>query len=115
MSESERITTLGFLNINLPDWDEFTREMFLKLLPLSQLNMGIDLLSSKPLVRRKSRSLDLNRENTDEIIANELFTVTLIAIRWLKENNIVGNIVFCYKMRVQYWDCEIECAAFYAT
>lgn len=112
MSESEIITTLGFLNINVSRRNTLTPEKFAKLLPFSQLNMGIDLLSSKPLVRRKSRSFFYGKENTDEVVAKALFDITFAVIRWLKEEKIYGNIVFCYKQRVEYYDLEFECGAF---
>lgn len=112
MSEFERITTLGFLNINVSEKTELTPGQFSELLPFSQLNMGIDLFSDKPIVTRKSRSLFYQKENTDEVIAKSLFEITFAVIRWLKEYKIFGNIVFCYKERIQYLDLEFECGAF---
>ncbi len=112
MSESEVVTTLGFLNINVFRRSKFTPEKFAKLLPFSQLNMGVDLLSEKPLVTRKSRSLFYTKEDTNEVVAKTLFEITFAVICWLKEEKIYGNMVFCYKHRVQHYDLVFECGVF---
>lgn len=124
MPESEIVTPLGFLSINISDHNDFTPEVFEKLLPLSRLNTGVDFRSFKsdkpfqgmPLVVRKSRGLEFSKEDDKEsiekIITAELFAITFVSIRWLEENKISGEMIFFYITKSLRWNFQIECGVF---